>query len=174
MVDLNISLPDSMKEFVDSKVGARRLKNASAYMQFLIAEAMEAEEDDFSEAQRERIDQMLLESTDSLDRGEAAMASKPPAYEIARAEFERAIDADKTNTRALIDLAEVGYSFARSPEAKRHPEADLRGCVTSNSRFPSSAFRKIGRGAQFPLLHCGRRGRCGIFARSRPIAGIPH
>ena len=72
MADLNISIPDSMKDFVESKVGAGRLHDASAYLQLLIAEAMEAEAIDFSEEQRERIDQMLLESTDSFDRAEYA------------------------------------------------------------------------------------------------------
>jgi Arc/MetJ-type ribon-helix-helix transcriptional regulator len=72
MADLNITIPDSLKAFVDSKVGAGRPKDASAYMQLLIEEAMEAQEADFSEEQRERIDQMLLESTVSFDRGEYA------------------------------------------------------------------------------------------------------
>lgn len=72
MADINISIPDSMKAFVDSKVGPGRPKDISAYLQLLIAEAMEAQEDDFTEQQRERIDQMLLESTESFERGEYA------------------------------------------------------------------------------------------------------
>ena len=72
MADLNITIPDSMKEFVDSKVGVGRLKDASAYMQLLIAEAMEAEDHEFTKEQRERIDKMLLKSADSFDRGEYA------------------------------------------------------------------------------------------------------
>ena len=89
MADLNISIPDSMKEFVDSKVGARRLKDASAFMQLLIAEAMAAEEDDFSEAQRERIDQMLLESTASFDRGEYAPLRPGEFEEVAKRVIEQ-------------------------------------------------------------------------------------
>jgi Arc/MetJ-type ribon-helix-helix transcriptional regulator len=72
MADLNITIPDSMQAFVNTKIGPGRLKDASAFMQLLIAEAMEAEDDDFSEEQRERIDRMLLQSTDSFDCGEYA------------------------------------------------------------------------------------------------------
>jgi Arc/MetJ-type ribon-helix-helix transcriptional regulator len=68
---INVNLPDSLKEFVDRKVGSGSFKDASAYLQILIAEAMEAQEG-FTEEQRERIDQMLLESMDSLERGEYA------------------------------------------------------------------------------------------------------
>jgi Arc/MetJ-type ribon-helix-helix transcriptional regulator len=72
MATLNIELPDAMTEFVNSKVGPGRLKDPSAYLQILIAEAMETQLGDFSEEQRERIDQMLLESTNSFERGEYA------------------------------------------------------------------------------------------------------
>jgi Arc/MetJ-type ribon-helix-helix transcriptional regulator len=72
MAELNITIPDSLKAFVDSKVGSGRLKDASAYVQLLIEEAMEAQEIDFSAEQRERIDQMLLESAASYDRGDYA------------------------------------------------------------------------------------------------------
>jgi Arc/MetJ-type ribon-helix-helix transcriptional regulator len=72
MATLNIDLPDAMKDFVNSKVGPGRLKDVSAYLQILIAEAMEAQADGFTEEQRERIDQMLLESTASFERGDYA------------------------------------------------------------------------------------------------------
>jgi len=72
MANLNINIPDSMRDFVESKVGAGRLKDASAYLQILISEAMEAEHFEFTEEQREHIDQLLLESTSSFDRGEYA------------------------------------------------------------------------------------------------------
>ena len=76
MVDLNISIPDSMKEFVDRKIGRGRFKDAAAYIQMLIAEAMEAEDHEFSEKERERIDQMLLQSADSFDRGDYAPCAR--------------------------------------------------------------------------------------------------
>jgi Arc/MetJ-type ribon-helix-helix transcriptional regulator len=72
MATLNIILPDPMKEFVDRAIGSGRFKDESAFMQFLIADAMETPENEFSEEQRERIDQMLLQSTASFDRGDYA------------------------------------------------------------------------------------------------------
>ena len=89
MADMNITIPDSMKEFVDTKVGAGRLKDASAYMQLLIEEAMEAEDNDFSEEQRERIDQMLLESTASFERGECAPLRPGEFEEVAKRVIEQ-------------------------------------------------------------------------------------
>lgn len=71
MANLNIDIPDSMKEFVDREIGSGRFKDASTYLQLLIAEAMESEETGFSEKAKERIDQLLLESMASFDRGEA-------------------------------------------------------------------------------------------------------
>ena len=71
MAELNISIPDSMKAFVDSKVGPGRLPDASAYFQLLIAEHMEANRV-FSPEERERIDKLLLEAVDQFDRGEYA------------------------------------------------------------------------------------------------------
>jgi len=68
---LNITISAPMKDFVDREIGSGRFKDASAYVQRLIAEAMESQEIDFSETEIERIDQLLLESTDSFDRGEA-------------------------------------------------------------------------------------------------------
>lgn len=72
MADITITLPDSMKAFVETKVGPGRLQNVSSYVQLLISEAMDAEEFEFTKSQRERIDQLLLESTDSFERGNYA------------------------------------------------------------------------------------------------------
>jgi Arc/MetJ-type ribon-helix-helix transcriptional regulator len=84
MATLNIDLPDAMKEFVNTKVGPGRFKDASAFLQLLIAEAMEAQADDFTAEQRERIDQMLLQSTDSFDRGEYAPLRPGEFEELAK------------------------------------------------------------------------------------------
>ena len=89
MTTFNIDLPDAMKEFVNSKVGPGRPRDASAYVQLLIAEAMEAQEDDYGEEQRERIDQMLLESTDSFDRGEHAPLRPGEFEEVAKRVIEQ-------------------------------------------------------------------------------------
>ncbi len=89
MAEINITIPDSMKAFVDSKVGPGRPKDVSAYMQLLIAEAMEAQENDFTDEQRERIDQMLLESTASFDRGEAVPVRPGDFEELAKRMVEQ-------------------------------------------------------------------------------------
>ncbi len=89
MVTLNISIPDELKSFVDSKIGSGRFKDASAYLQLLIAEAMETQEEGFSEEQRERIDRMLLESTDSFDRGEYAPLRPGEFEEVAQRVIEQ-------------------------------------------------------------------------------------
>jgi Arc/MetJ-type ribon-helix-helix transcriptional regulator len=72
MATLNITIPDTMKSFVDSKVGPGRLPDASAYVQLLIAEDMETANLDFSPEEKERIDQLLLEAVDQIERGECA------------------------------------------------------------------------------------------------------
>ena len=72
MTNLNISIPEPMKEFVDRRIGNGRFKDVSDYVQLLIAEDMESTQIDFSPAEKERIDQMLLESRDSFVRGEYA------------------------------------------------------------------------------------------------------
>ena len=71
MANLNINIPDSMKEFVDREIGSGRFKDASTYVQLLIAEAMESEAIGFSAEETERIDRLLLESMASFDRGDA-------------------------------------------------------------------------------------------------------
>jgi Arc/MetJ-type ribon-helix-helix transcriptional regulator len=72
MATLNVNIPEPMKQFVDREVGSGRFTDASAYVQLLIAEAMETKEVGFSEEEKERIDQRLLESLDSFDRGDYA------------------------------------------------------------------------------------------------------
>jgi hypothetical protein len=58
-------------------------------MQLLIAEAMEAQEDDFTAQQRERIDQMLLESMASFERGEAVPVRPGEFEELAKRMVEQ-------------------------------------------------------------------------------------
>ena len=70
MVTLHVNLPEPMKEFVEREVGSGRFRDASAYVQLLIAEAMEISAGGFSEVEKERIDKLLLDSLDSFDRGE--------------------------------------------------------------------------------------------------------
>jgi Arc/MetJ-type ribon-helix-helix transcriptional regulator len=72
MPTLSVNIPEPMQEFVDREVGSGRFRDASAFVQLLIAEAMETKETGFSEEEKERIDQLLLESLDSFDHGEHA------------------------------------------------------------------------------------------------------
>jgi hypothetical protein len=48
--------------------------------------------------------------------GEAAMASRPPAYEAARKAYQEAIEADHYNVKPWIGLADVEFAYWRSPE----------------------------------------------------------
>jgi antitoxin ParD1/3/4 len=58
METMNISLPDSLKEFVDSQVAAGAYSSASEYIRRLIREDQERRH-------REEIEQKLLEALDS-------------------------------------------------------------------------------------------------------------
>jgi len=53
----------------------------------------------------------------ALAEGEAAMASKPPRFEVARNAFADAITLDHYAIRPWLALAELEYRFWRSPEA---------------------------------------------------------
>ena len=54
----------------------------------------------------------------AVAEGEAAMASKPPRFEVARNAFARAIELDRYSVEPWLGLAEVEYLFWKSPEAK--------------------------------------------------------
>jgi hypothetical protein len=52
--------------------------------------------------------------------GEAALASKPPAYEVAREAYLAAIATDRYNVKPFVGLAQLEFAFWKSPEqAKR-------------------------------------------------------
>ncbi len=53
--------------------------------------------------------------------GQAAMSSRPPAYELADA-YKMAIEADHYNIRPWIGLADVEYAYWRSPEQAKRKE----------------------------------------------------
>jgi Arc/MetJ-type ribon-helix-helix transcriptional regulator len=89
MATLNITLPDAMMEFLDRKIGTGQFKDASVYLQLLIAEAMESPEAVFTDEEKARIDQMLLESMDSFDRGEYAPLHPGEFEELARRMIEK-------------------------------------------------------------------------------------
>ena len=89
MATLNITLPDTMMEFLNRQVGTGRFKDASVYLQLLIADAMEGMETEFTDEEKEHIDQMLLESTDSFDRGEYAPLRPGEFEELAQRMIEK-------------------------------------------------------------------------------------
>ena len=62
------------------------------------------------------------QSESLCDAAEAALASRPPAYEAAREGYERAIEADHYNVRPWLGLAEVEYAYWRSPEVASRKE----------------------------------------------------
>ena len=84
MATLTINVPDSMKEFMDREIRSGRFKDASMFVQILIAEAIENQDVGFSEAEKERIDQMLLESLASFERGEAVPVRPGEFEDLAR------------------------------------------------------------------------------------------
>ncbi len=90
MATLNINIPDPMKEFVDREIGSGRFKDASTFVQLLILEAMDTQEEaGFSEEEKEQIDQLLLESMDSFDRGEAVPVRPGEFEELAKRMVEQ-------------------------------------------------------------------------------------
>src|SRR6185312_1379038 len=54
--------------------------------------------------------------------GDAAMAARPPAYEVAREAYKRAIESDHYNVRPWIGLANLEFAFWRSPEVSNRKE----------------------------------------------------
>jgi hypothetical protein len=48
--------------------------------------------------------------------GDAAMAARPPAFEVAREAYKRSITADHYNVRPWISMADLEYAYWRSPE----------------------------------------------------------
>ena len=48
--------------------------------------------------------------------GDAAMASRPPAFEVAREAYSEAIRVDHYNVLPWIDLADLEYAYWRTPE----------------------------------------------------------
>jgi hypothetical protein len=56
-----------------------------------------------------------------LSRADVQMRKQPPNFEVANQQILRAIDADKTNVRSFLDLAELEYQRWRSPESRGRP-----------------------------------------------------
>ena len=54
--------------------------------------------------------------------GDAALASSPPAFEIGRQAYTKAIEADHFNIKPWVGLAELEYLYWRSPERAQRKE----------------------------------------------------
>jgi Arc/MetJ-type ribon-helix-helix transcriptional regulator len=89
MATLTINVPDTMKEFMDREINSGRFKDASMFVQILIAEAIENQDVGFSEAEKERIDQLLLESLASYERSEAVPVQRGEFEELAKQMVEQ-------------------------------------------------------------------------------------
>jgi MFS family permease len=63
-------------------------------------------------------------------RGEVSMAQNPPAFELARADFLKAIETDKANAKPLVDLAQLEYLYWLSPESRARKESWERVFLT--------------------------------------------
>jgi len=60
----------------------------------------------------------------ALAEGDAAMAAKPPAFEVARRAYMAAIEADHYDTRPWLALANLEYRFWKSPEVAARKEKE--------------------------------------------------
>ena len=89
MATFNITIPEPMKEFVDREINSGRFKDASMFVQLLIAETMATQEAGFSEEEKDRIDLLLLESMASYDRGEAVPVRPGEFEELAKRMVEQ-------------------------------------------------------------------------------------
>jgi hypothetical protein len=79
--------------------------------------------------------------------GDAALVAKPPAFEVGRQAFIRAIEADHYNLRPFVGLANLEYSYWRSPEGAIRKEpiwmrvnAALSAGLDKTWRNPKSLF----------------------------------
>jgi Arc/MetJ-type ribon-helix-helix transcriptional regulator len=93
MTNLNLKLPDHMMEFVETRIGPGKFKDAHAYLQFLIAEDMQNYQIAFTDDEKARIDQKLLEALEEIERGEC----RPWEVGEALEDLERRIEAQRKN-----------------------------------------------------------------------------
>ena len=54
--------------------------------------------------------------------GDTAMAARPPAFEVARESYKKAIEADRYNIKPWVGLADLEYAYWRSPEQVNRKE----------------------------------------------------
>ena len=81
MTNLTVSLPESVKQFVDTEAAAGGFANSGDYLQDLILRA-------YREKARQQLEAKLLRRVEGVDRGEVADMTQEDWDEI-RAEVER-------------------------------------------------------------------------------------
>ena len=95
MTNLNLNVPDHMAAWLQTRIGPGKFKDMDAYLQYLIAEEMENYQLAFTDEERERIDQKLLEGLEEIERE----GYRPWEVGEALAELERRIEAQRTNPK---------------------------------------------------------------------------
>jgi Arc/MetJ-type ribon-helix-helix transcriptional regulator len=93
MTNLNLTIPDHMMQFLETRVGHGKFKDLDAYLQYLIAEDMQNYEIAFTDEEKARIDQKLLESLEEIERGEC----RPWKVGDVLEELERQIESQRVN-----------------------------------------------------------------------------
>ena len=93
MTNLSFELPDHMMDFVETRIGPGKFKDARAYLQYLIAEDMQNYQIAFTDEEKARIDQKLLEALEEIERGECRPWNVGEVLE----ELERRIESQRTN-----------------------------------------------------------------------------
>src|SRR5258708_18154539 len=93
MTNVNLRLPDHMAHFLQTRIGAGKFSDVNAYLQYLIADDMENYQIAFTDEEKARIDQKLLESLEEIEGGEC----RPWKVGEALAELERRIESQRKN-----------------------------------------------------------------------------
>ena len=113
MTNLNLNLPDHMAAWLQTRIGPGKFKNVDAYLQYLIAEDMENYQIAFTDDEKAAIDQKLLESLESIERGEC----RPWKVGEVLEELERRIESQRTNPQPGQTWDEVKREIR---QGKRH------------------------------------------------------
>lgn len=80
MAQFNVSLPESLKSFIEAEVAAGRFRSPAEYLSSLVREAKKRKS-------RERVEALLQEALDSNERIEAT----PAFWKQLQAEVERTV-----------------------------------------------------------------------------------
>ena len=71
-LSLTIEVSDATKQYLESRVGPGKFKDVGAYAAWLITSDMESQRMDFTPEEKARVETMLLEALDQVERGECS------------------------------------------------------------------------------------------------------